>query len=129
MAEGFAIAGILLATWPITIAAIERYKNTPLSNDVKRLVNSLQVLELTYRNCIKQLLRDLVEDDLAQKLLADPRGPAWQEESLKEKLSRYLDDDAKCDVYIEAIGDIKDMVREVDARFSGPVGVQIPLIG
>ena len=126
--QTFSIAGLVLATLPLVISAIEHYNEglKPLKNFMKwritlrNLVVSLRTQKALFRNTLEQLLGGLVTDQTELSvLLNDPAGTGWKSQKLEIDLKQRLRH--SFDVYIENIGNMDSLVR----AFEEHIGLDI----
>ena len=126
MVVELAVAGLALSVFSLVVSTVKQYRDTILDKEIKRLLRSLEVNQTIYRNCIEQLLVDVVREDEVQQLLDDPGGPAWEKEGPSKKLEVYLDD--RCSVFLDAVEDIREMIVELHKKFPPEVSAKSFLI-
>lgn len=99
--SGFEIAGLVLGAFPLAISALEKYRDMAtrlglffkIRLEYKKVLDNLEIHQLTFTRHLRQLLLPLiVDDDKIGALLADPGGPSWKEKAVAELLERRLQD-------------------------------------
>ena len=94
MVTGVETAGLVLASFPLMISALEHYRKglVPLKlwwnfrTEYNEFSNTISLQDVTYRLNLRVLLSPLVSEDDLERLLADPGGDDWRDSELEGKL-------------------------------------------
>ena len=93
-------AGFVLAVLPLLISAAESYRQCiqPIerflrfNSHVRRFQTDFNVQKTIFRNQCRILLKDVVENEVATRMLQDVAHPSWQDQGLDDELSNQLQD-------------------------------------
>ena len=122
---GFEIAGAVLGAFPIAIEALERYRDVArywgfwweIRSEYQKCSNELKFHQLSFRRNLKQLLLPLVADeDQIKRLLVDPGGEGWREQSVAQQLQDRLQE--SYELYLEIIQQLKTTMDELNRELA-----------
>jgi hypothetical protein len=132
--SGIEVAGIVLATFPLVISALEHYANgvIKISNfrqyerELRSLQRDLATEQQLLSDSIRLLLRTIVasEHEL-ESLINDPGGASWHEENFKEKLEGKLQKSYQ--VYMDKLEDMNEAMLDLTKRLGLKPGGQVRL--
>lgn len=93
--SGFEVAGAVLGTLPLVIAAVEAYIGFmkdwgKAASELKSINRQLTTERSKLYNICEQLLSDVVPQRDIEPMLQDPFGPLWQAEETKKRIRRRL---------------------------------------
>jgi hypothetical protein len=118
--SGFEVAGIVLGAFPIALEALEKYREMAkvwgfwweIRYPYQKCKCELKFHHLSLNRNLKQLLLPLVaEDEQIQRLLADPGGEEWQQQSIAKQLEDRLQESH--DLYLEIIQQLRRTMDEI----------------
>jgi hypothetical protein len=118
--SGVEAAGLVLATFPLAISALEHYRDTAevlgvfwkIRREYKIWMHSLNICRLAFEQNLEEFLLPLIaDDDELQQLIADPDGLEWKNPELEARLRQRLP--KSYDLYLESIDRIKDVMIEL----------------
>lgn len=119
---GIDAAGLVLAILPIVVQIVGWYDMRVSGRDAKHLAESLENNRKIFLNSIEFLLRSAVPAAQVKALLDNPEGAAWSEESLQQRVSDHLGDEA--DHILEKIEIIYKTVVKLQEKL--PVSLRRP---
>lgn len=122
MITGVETAGLILATVPLVIAAVEHYRRglEPFAiwakyyKDLRKLRQCLETEVAKLLNTLEHLLEPLVTPHGLAELLREPGGLQWRDSSLKSTLERYLG--SGCRPFEDALRDFGDAINELHGK-------------
>ena len=93
-------AGFVLAVLPLLVSAAESYRKCiqPIErflrfdSHVRRFQIDFSVQKTIFRNQCLILLKEVVENEIATRMLQDATHPSWQDRDLDDELSNQLED-------------------------------------
>ncbi|KAI1383487.1 uncharacterized protein F4822DRAFT_420813 [Hypoxylon trugodes] len=96
---GVEVVGIVLATIPLVISAIEHYEDAlqtinrwrSTTRELQSLKRRLGTQQAIFTNTCEHLLGGLVSATDLETMIADPFGPSWQDPDIKCKIEMRLD--------------------------------------
>jgi hypothetical protein len=119
--SGVEAAGLVLAAFPLTISALEHYRDAAdtlgvfwkIRREYKTWMHSLNICRLAFEQNLEEFLLPLIADeDELQRLLAEPDGPEWKNPELEKRLRQRLP--KSYDLYLESIDRIQDVMNELE---------------
>jgi hypothetical protein len=118
--SGFEIAGVVLGAFPIAITALEKYREVAklwgfwweIRYEYQKCSSEVKFHRLGFTRNLKQLLLPMVSNQ-AQilRLLADPGGKEWKEQSIAQQLEDRLQD--SYELYFEIIQQLQRTMEEL----------------
>lgn len=118
--SGFEIAGVVLGAFPIAIIALEKYREVAklwgfwweIRSEYQKCSSEVKFHRLGFTRNLKQLLLPMVSDK-AQilRLLAEPGGKEWKEQSIAQQLEDRLQD--SYELYFEIIQQLQRAMEEL----------------
>lgn len=122
--SGIEVAGLLLGSFPLAIAAMEHYRTTiklikffrNLNREHTKVCNRLQELKLGYEHQLQMLLFPLLDDGVVDsqqyaQLLANPGGEGWKEACVEEALTDRLQD--RYQLYLNVMAELEDAMTKL----------------
>ena len=141
MASGIEIAGVILATFPLLISAIEYYENgfQPIKEWIRfrgefaTFMNALIRQKIFFRQNIEELLSPIISSEYEMSLMLDhPGGRAWSDNELDDKLRRRLPGKYEYESYtttvsyiLETLEKLKAKLKVSDDQVSHPVSISV----
>ncbi len=125
MLTGIEIAGLVLASFPIIISAIENYENgfRPLKEWIRfrgefaTFLSDMIRQKIFFRQNMEDLLSPIVGSDFdMSQLLDDPAGKAWQDAELARKLQLRLPGKYEYECYTTTVGYILERLEKLKAK-------------
>jgi hypothetical protein len=118
MATGVEIIGLVLATLPLMISALEHSADgwktldhfRKYKREIKSILRDLETNNAILRNSTEKLLHHMVDFDEMARLMNDQTGALWEQNEIKEVMKSKLGNS-----YQAYVG----MVAEVDAAVNG----------
>ncbi|KAL9122471.1 MAG: hypothetical protein Q9187_000981 [Circinaria calcarea] len=122
MVTGVETAGIVLASIPLVVSALEHYAEgvntiTKWWSYRRELASLVRVLDAEYAQFLgtcEKLLEGLVPPDELEELIADPRGAGWNNHELDRKLKGRLR--RSYGSYLSSVKDMEAAVRTLAAK-------------
>jgi hypothetical protein len=122
MLTGVETAGIVLATFPLVISALEHYRKglEPFAiwaryyRELKDLRRLLELEEAKLLNTCERLLEPIVSTEHLALLMAEPGGDRWKEKELQSRLRRLLA--TAYQSFLDAFEDINEAMTELNAK-------------
>jgi hypothetical protein len=120
---GVETVGLVLATLPLIISALEHYAEgiqtikslRKFKREVNSLMRGLAIEEQLLRNSIELLLQSVVDsEEELEKLIEDPGGTLWSDEAFKLRLKNKLQ--KSYNAYIDKMEDMRDAFDELKKR-------------
>ena len=122
MATGIDIIGLVLASVPLAISAIEHYKEgidvirdySQYRSKLKSLQTRLRLQEELYRNTLRSLLSSELSPEEAQSLFPEPGEPRsclWGTTKIEEKLQKKLK--GKYGMFMDVVKDMNKTMGEL----------------
>lgn len=127
--SGIEVAGLVLAAFPLAIAALEHYRTTAetlgffwkIRREYKTWTHGLNICQLAFEQNLEQFLLPLiVDEDELQRLISKPGSPEWQNPDLEIRLRQRLP--KSYDLYLESIEHIQDVMNDL----KGELGINKP---
>ena len=118
--SGLEVAGVLLGTFPLIIAAIEHWRNCAkvggylwkARKEFSRCEKDVSFNEIIYKRNLKELLIPIVGEAAdVDALVGDPGGQGWRDQALHEKLVARLQESYK--VYLEIVEEMNETAEEI----------------
>lgn len=125
MLTGFDIAGLVLATFPLVIAALEAYDDgfqqikewIRFKGEFAAFLNALARQKIFFRQNMEELLAPIVESDYEMgQLLDDPDGAAWKSDDINERLKQRLSGRYEYEAYLAAVKSIMELLEKLKQR-------------
>ncbi|KAM0418717.1 hypothetical protein ACHAPT_012315 [Fusarium lateritium] len=129
--SGFEIAGIVLGSIPLVIAALENYgaglstlqRWRRYQRELQSLIRNLETERIKLQNVCEKLLIGLVPDSRIDALINNPMGDLWKEEETLAKIQFRLE--KGFEVFESTTGHLKttvdEMARRIDSQRGGMV--------
>jgi hypothetical protein len=120
---GVEIVGLVLATLPLIISALEHYAEgvhtikafRKFEREVGSLIRDLAVEKRVLCNSIELLLQSVVDsEEELESLIEDPGGTLWSDEAFKLRLKKKLQ--KSYNAYIDKMEDMRDAFDELKKR-------------
>jgi hypothetical protein len=120
--SGVEAAGLVLATFPLLISALEHYRaSAEVLEDwwqIKReylwCMNEIEVYQLGFEQNLRKYLLPLIADDnKIEELIRQPGSPSWKTPELEEKLKARLP--RAYNLYIATINQMIDSMKRLHA--------------
>jgi hypothetical protein len=118
--SGIEIAGIVLGGFPLLISALEHYRDGAeafsdflnFKHVYKKCRRDVKYLQLCFEGTLKDCLLPLVvDDDALGRLVSDPLGKEWKDQSLETLLKKRLPE--SYGLYMEMIEEINDIMAKL----------------
>ncbi|KAI0837385.1 hypothetical protein F5Y06DRAFT_304768 [Hypoxylon sp. FL0890] len=115
--SGIEVAGIVLGSIPLVISALEHYGEILqainrwrfTAREIQSLTRRLGTQQAIFTNTCEHLLSGIVPATRLEEMIAEPFGPLWQDQDIKDKIELRLDR------VMEPFGDTaKTMVEAVE---------------
>jgi hypothetical protein len=119
--SGIEAVGLALAIIPLVIEIIDLYSGSLTSRDVNFLAESLRNKELIFKNTVEELLNSVLSRSELQKLLEDPSGPLWTDDSINRRVADHLG--AEASGLFEVAKEIHSTVHHLKAKL--PVSIYL----
>lgn len=114
--SGLEVAGLSIAIFSVACKAVSHYRGRLRTKDVEELASSLDIHSLIFTNSIRHLLSAALPDSEVEALIKDSKGPAWKEQSLRERVIKNLGEDA--DRLLQLIETIKKTISALEVKLS-----------
>ena len=130
--SGFEVAGIVLGSIPLVIAALEHcgqglwtlQRWRKYQRELRSLTRNLETERVKLQNVCEKLLIGLVPPAMIESMIDDPMGDLWKDKETLRNIEIRL---WKCfDVFERTIGDIKAAVDEMDKHIDSQRGGKVP---
>lgn len=121
--SGIEVAGLILATFPLLISALEHYREGEQAlfdwwkykRAYKKCKQEINFYQLAFEGTLEELLLPLVGDDAKlQMLLQDPGGPAWNNSDMDHMLRKRIP--KAYGLYVDVISDIRRIVEKLESE-------------
>src|ERR1700761_5388034 len=122
--SGVEVAGFILGAFPLCVSAMEHYEETrkvagtflKIRRAHKKDQGKVKDCELMFKLNMKELLLPLLRDDIVneieyEQLLANPGGPEWDVDDVKEALEERLSDCSSR--YVEILQEMRETMGAV----------------
>ena len=115
--SGIEVAGLVLGSFPLLISALEHWRTAveiyddwwQVKKEYKKCKQELLCAELALEGNLERFLLPLVvDDDMVQELMAEPRGPKWKDAELEKKLKELLP--KSYNLFLETIDEIQNVM-------------------
>ncbi|KAF8451453.1 hypothetical protein BDZ91DRAFT_809507 [Kalaharituber pfeilii] len=125
MATGLEVAGLILATFPLIISALESYENgfrtikewSRFRNEFMIFMKSVGKQKLFFRQNIEELLAPIIKsEDHMLWLLNNPGGEGWRDKELNEKLRKRLTGKYEYECYMSTVGSILALLEKLKGK-------------
>ena len=125
MLSGIEIAGVILATFPLIISALEHYENgfqvikewIRFRGEFATFLNAMVRQKIFFRQNIEELLSPIISSEYEMSLLLDqPGGRAWADNELNEKLRRRLPGKYEYVCYTTTVSYILEILEKLKAK-------------
>jgi hypothetical protein len=138
MLTGIESAGLVLATFPLLIAALEHYKTglepfRTFGQYKLRLIELKGDLAFHRGQCLQSLtllLERCIQPKALGALLSDPLGREWKDQDLNARLSKCLGS-FDYSVFVDVVTGFKSILEELfaklDVDWDGKVQLRLPL--
>lgn len=135
MLTGIEIVGVVLASLPLLISALEYYRKgvEPIQtwsryhHELKSLKKTINIERVKLLNSCENLLTQICPVYEVGQLVNHPGGIEWKNKKLDLKLRRFLGAsfDAFCDILQEFEENINELVAKLDVNSKGKVSILI----
>src|ERR1700728_2961217 len=121
MLSGVEIAGLVLATFPLVISALEAYDDgfqqikewVRFKGEFAAFLNALARQRIFFRQNLEELLAPIVESDFEMaQLLDDPGGAAWKGDDTNERLKQRLSGRYEYDAYVAVVKSVMELLEK-----------------
>lgn len=131
MVTGVETAGLVLASIPLVVSALEHYAEgvntvTKWWSYRRELASLIRLLDAEYAQFLgtsEKLLEGLVPPDKLEELIADPGGPGWNDRELDRKLKGRLR--RSYGSYLSSVDDMAAAVKSLAAKLELDVNGQV----
>jgi hypothetical protein len=127
--SGFEIAGVVLGSVPIIVAALQFYMKGAstiqkwkfYTRELKCLIRNLETEKVKLQNVCEKLLVGIAPTTQIEEMIDDPFGPLWQDREIFGKVRLRLWRSFK--IFEETIKDMNEVVEEIKEKLNiGPEG-------
>ena len=125
MTTGIDAAGIILASFPLIISALEHYQEgfQPIKEWIRfrgefaTFLNAVVRQKIFFRQNIEELLSPIVSSEYEMSLLLDyPGGSAWADTSLNQRLRQRLPGRYEYESYTTTVSYILEVLHKLKAK-------------
>jgi hypothetical protein len=118
--SGLEVAGVVLGAFPLLLSGIEHWRDVAkvggffwrIRAEYAKCRGNVQFHEILYKANLKELLIPLMLDsDEVAKLISEPGGQGWGDDSLQKRLSQRLHDSYQ--IYLDTITEMNETVEEI----------------
>lgn len=123
--SGLEIAGVLLGAFPVVISSLKHWREIAkvggffwrIRQEYTKCRSDVRFHEICYKQYLRELLLPIVADmDEVSRLMVDPGGARWKDESLRERLEGRLQD--SYDLCMQTIHDMNDVASNLKKELS-----------
>jgi len=125
MVTGVELAGLILATFPIIVNALENYGEgletmkdwARFRLDFHSFLNDFIRQQIFFRQHIEDLLSSVVDSEYTMGImLDDPDDEQWQSSALEEKLKQRLPGKQEYETYMTTVSSILDILEKIQKK-------------
>lgn len=129
--SGLEIAGVVLGSIPLAIAALEHYMDgiraikhwQNYARELKSLKRNLNTERVKFQNVCETLLVGIVPSSKIEAMIDDPFGAQWHEGEMSRKLRVRLWRSFK--LFEETVQDMEEAIKELMKRLDLGIGGKV----
>lgn len=126
--SGLEIAGLVLGSIPLVIAALEHYEDIMASKrsffsyvaELEHATRSLACEQVLFQQSMKSLLKPITRDHELRDMLDNTASPLWKESSINSALEDHLD--IAFVTYMEVVQAIEAIIKKVSTKIKNLSG-------
>ena len=112
--------------WDDCIRPFKRYRK--FTTEVDRFQQRLKVQNVIFRNQCRILLENVVKDEGAEQMLAEPKHPSWKDPEIEDRLAAHLAESrdaclATIELIEEKLGEVQEESQDLGAIVAQDQGV------